>query len=51
VSTTGYNGLTVGDQANLNGFLFNGGVGQSPVVYGENVYDNGQSGDLERKAK
>jgi hypothetical protein len=40
-ATTGFNGLTVGDQANLNGFLFNGGVGQPPAVFGETILDNG----------
>jgi hypothetical protein len=25
----------------MNGFLFNGGVGQNPVVFGESILDNG----------
>ncbi len=49
-ATTGFNGLTVGDQANLNGFLFNGGVGQPPVVFGENVFDNGAPAAAVKKA-
>ena len=40
-ATTGFTGLNVGDQANLNGFLFNGGVGQPPAVFGETILDNG----------
>jgi len=36
-----FNGITVGDQANFDGFLFNGGAGQSPIVFGENIVDNG----------
>jgi hypothetical protein len=40
-ATTGFTGLSVGDQANLNGFLFNGGVGQPPAVFGETILDNG----------
>jgi hypothetical protein len=51
VATSGFNGLTVGDQTNMNGFLFNGGVGQPPVVFGENVIDNGQVQSGARKAK
>lgn len=35
-----FNGLTVGDEANFDGFLFSGGVGQSPIVFGENIFDN-----------
>jgi Domain of unknown function (DUF4382) len=41
VATTGFGGLTVGDQTDMNGFLFNGGVGQNPVVFGETLLDNG----------
>ncbi len=41
VATTGFNGITVGDQTDMSGFLFNGGVGQSPVVFGETILDNG----------
>jgi hypothetical protein len=41
VATTGFNGLTVGDQTDMNGFLFNGGVRQNPVVFGESILDNG----------
>lgn len=51
VATTGFNGLTVGDQANLNGFLFNGGVGQNPVVLGESVVDNGTAPATALKAR
>jgi len=41
VATTGFNGITVGDQANFDGFLFNGGVGQPPIFFDEGVFDNG----------
>ena len=41
VATTGFNGITVGDQANFDGFLFNGGVGQPPIFFDEDVFDNG----------
>jgi hypothetical protein len=40
-AANGFNGITVGDQANFDGFLFNGGAGQSPIVFGENIVDNG----------
>jgi hypothetical protein len=49
--STGFSGLTVGDLANLNGFLFNGGVGQPPVVFGENIVDNGSAATEVKKAK
>jgi Domain of unknown function (DUF4382) len=48
--STGFSGLTVGDLADLNGFLFNGGVGQPPVVFGENIVDNGSSATEVKKA-
>ena len=51
VGTTGFNGLTVGDQTNMSGFLFNGGVGQPPAIFGENVIDGGQPQPAARKAK
>jgi hypothetical protein len=38
---TKFDGITVGDQANFDGFLFNGGAGQSPIMFGENIVDNG----------
>jgi hypothetical protein len=41
IVATGFNGITVGDQANFDGFLFNGGAGQNPIVFGENIFDNG----------
>ena len=40
VASSGFKGITVGDVANFDGFLFNGGAGQSPVVFGENVFDD-----------
>jgi hypothetical protein len=49
-ATTGFDGLTVGDEANFDGFLFNGGVGQSPVVFGENVFDNTSDAGMGKKA-
>jgi Domain of unknown function (DUF4382)/Domain of unknown function (DUF5666) len=39
-AANGFKGLTVGVEANFAGFLFNGGVGQSPIVFGENIFDN-----------
>src|SRR6202050_135036 len=41
IVATGFNGITVGDQANFDGFLFNGGAGQNSIVFGENIFDNG----------
>jgi hypothetical protein len=41
VATTGFNGLTVGDQTSLNGFMFNGAAGQPPVFFDEGILDNG----------
>ncbi len=40
-AASGFKGIAVGDQANFDGFLFNGGTGQSPIVFGENIFDNG----------
>jgi hypothetical protein len=40
VATGGIKGIAVGDEANFDGFLFNGGAGQNPVVFGENIFDN-----------
>jgi len=48
VATSGFNGITVGDQANFDGFLFNGGAGQIPVVFGENVFDNANAGAMKK---
>lgn len=39
VATIGFNGLTPGDVAEFDGFLFNGAAGQPPVVFGESVFD------------
>jgi Domain of unknown function (DUF4382) len=50
-ATTGFNGLTVGDQTSMNGFLFNGGVGQPPVVFGESVFDNGAAADAVKRTR
>jgi Domain of unknown function (DUF4382) len=49
VATTGFKGLTVGDEANFDGFLFNGGAGQSPVVFGESIFDFGSSAGAAKK--
>jgi hypothetical protein len=50
-TVTTFNGLAVGDQANFDGFLFNGGVGQSPIVFGENIVDNGSNPGAMKKPK
>jgi hypothetical protein len=50
-TATDFSGLTVGDQTSMNGFLFNGGVGQPPAIFGENVIDGGQPQAAARKAK
>lgn len=48
VATSGFKGLTVGDEANFDGFLFNGGAGQSPVVFGEDIFDNTNPGAMKK---
>jgi hypothetical protein len=45
---TGFSGMVVGDQANFDGFLFNGGAGQNPIVFGENIFDDGASAAAKR---
>lgn len=49
VATSGFKGLTVGDEANFDGFLFSGGAGQSPIVFGENIFDEGSNGSAAKK--
>jgi hypothetical protein len=44
VATSGFKGLTVGDAPNFDGFLFSGGAGQSPIVFGENIFGNKSNG-------
>jgi hypothetical protein len=48
VATSGFKGITVGDEANFDGFLFNGGAGQSPVVFGEDIFDNTNPGAMKK---
>lgn len=48
VATSGFKGLTVGDEANFDGLLFNGGAGQSPVVFGEDIFDNTNPGAMKK---
>jgi Domain of unknown function (DUF4382) len=48
VASSGFKGITVGDEANFDGFLFNGGAGQSPIVFGENIFDNTNPGAMEK---
>jgi hypothetical protein len=50
-SVATFNGLAVGDQANFDGFLFNGGAGQTPVVFGENIFDNASSPGAMKKPR
>jgi hypothetical protein len=49
VATSGFKGLTVGDEANFDGFLFSGGAGQSPFVFGENIFDITSNGGAAKK--
>jgi len=48
VASSGFKGITVGDEANFDGFLFNGGAGQSPIVFGENIFDNTNPGAMKK---
>jgi hypothetical protein len=48
VAASDFKGITVGDVANFDGFLFNGGAGQSPIVFGENIFDNTNPGAMKK---
>jgi len=50
VAATGFSGITVGDQANFDGFLFNGGAGQNPIVFGESIFDDTLTAGLVKRS-